>query len=95
MSSNVEPPDPAAQDAADAAAAAALRMTIEAWTLYGIGMVITFLRTYARAKAVGFRNFRADDYLAWAAAGCRLRSTKCFFSLRWSPVTDYYLPEYS
>ncbi|KAF6806947.1 hypothetical protein CSOJ01_08521 [Colletotrichum sojae] len=68
MSSNAEPLDPAAQAAAEAAAAAALRMTIEAWTLYGIGMVVTFLRTYARAKAVGFRNFRADDYLAWAAA---------------------------
>lgn len=81
MSSNVEPLDPAAQAAAEAAAAAALRMTIEAWTLYAIGMLVTFLRTFARAKAVGFRNFRADDYLAWAAAVRRLRSTQGF----WEP----------
>ncbi|KAL0941655.1 uncharacterized protein CTRU02_204418 [Colletotrichum truncatum] len=68
MSSSAAPLDPAAQAAAEATIEAARRMTIEAWTLYGIGMVVTMLRTYARAKAVGFRNFRPDDYLAWAAA---------------------------
>ncbi|GKT56430.1 hypothetical protein ColTof4_09023 [Colletotrichum tofieldiae] len=59
--------DPAAQDGAAAAAEASRQFTIEAWTLYGIGVVVTILRTYARAKAVGFRNFRADDYLVWVA----------------------------
>lgn len=59
--------DPAAQAAAAAAAEAGRQFTIEAWTLYGIGVVVTALRTYARAKAVGFRNFRADDYLVWGA----------------------------
>ncbi|KAK2011818.1 hypothetical protein LZ32DRAFT_606075 [Colletotrichum eremochloae] len=51
----------------DQAAEAGLRFTIEAWTLYGIGVFLTVLRTYARVKAVGFRNFRADDYLVWLA----------------------------
>ncbi|KAK1975628.1 hypothetical protein LZ30DRAFT_753993 [Colletotrichum cereale] len=59
--------DPAAQATAAAAAEAGLRFTIEAWTLYGISVVVTILRTYARSKAVGFRNLRADDYLVWAA----------------------------
>ncbi|KAF9871151.1 hypothetical protein CkaCkLH20_11320 [Colletotrichum karsti] len=68
MSSSDAALDPAALAAAQAAAEAARRMTIEAWTLYAIGMVVTFLRMFARVKAVGFRNFRADDYLAFAAA---------------------------
>ncbi|KAK1707525.1 LOW QUALITY PROTEIN: uncharacterized protein BDZ83DRAFT_724580 [Colletotrichum acutatum] len=59
--------EPAAQAAAAAAAEAGRQFTIEAWTLYGIGVIVTALRTYARAKAVGFRNFRADDYLVWGA----------------------------
>jgi hypothetical protein len=57
--------DPAVQAAAAAAAAAARRFTIELWTLYGIGVLATFLRTYARIRAVGARNLRADDYLVW------------------------------
>lgn len=56
------PPDAAAM----AAAQAALReFTIEAWTLFAIGLMITILRTYARVKAVGFRKLQPDDYLAW------------------------------
>ncbi|OLN86690.1 hypothetical protein CCHL11_03875 [Colletotrichum chlorophyti] len=62
MSANTNT-DPTAQ----AAAAAARQFTIEAWTLYAIGVLTTILRTYARAKAVGVRNFRADDYLIWLA----------------------------
>ncbi|KID79646.1 uncharacterized protein G6M90_00g017460 [Metarhizium brunneum] len=54
--------DPAAQAAA---AAAFHRFTVELWTLYGIGVFATFLRTYARIRAVGARNLRADDYLVW------------------------------
>ncbi|KAG8416250.1 hypothetical protein J3458_006846 [Metarhizium acridum] len=55
--------DPAAQAAA--AEAAFHHFTIELWTLYGIGVFATFLRTYARIRAVGARNLRADDYLVW------------------------------
>lgn len=65
--STSDPTDPAALAAAQAAAEAGRQFTIEAWTLYGIGVIVTVLRTYARAKAVGFRNFRADDYLVWIA----------------------------
>lgn len=54
--------DPAAQAAA---AAAFHRFTVELWTLYGIGVFATLLRTYARIRAVGARNLRADDYLVW------------------------------
>ncbi|KAF9761040.1 hypothetical protein IL306_003981 [Fusarium sp. DS 682] len=35
----------------------------EAFTLLGIGVLIIFLRTYARIRQVGLRNFEADDYL--------------------------------
>ncbi|KAH8665495.1 hypothetical protein BGZ61DRAFT_538462 [Ilyonectria robusta] len=35
----------------------------EAFTLLSLGICIIFLRTYARIRQVGIRNFEADDYL--------------------------------
>ncbi|KAK7428205.1 hypothetical protein QQZ08_005271 [Neonectria magnoliae] len=35
----------------------------EAFTLLSLGIMIIFLRTYARIRQVGVRNFEADDYL--------------------------------
>jgi len=35
--------------------------------MYGIGVLISALRTFARYKAVGFQGFQADEYLVWAA----------------------------
>ncbi|KAJ5414764.1 hypothetical protein N7509_001391 [Penicillium cosmopolitanum] len=49
----------------DAAADAARKTNIELWTLYGIGVAFTILRTYSRIRAVGLRNLRLDDYLIW------------------------------
>jgi hypothetical protein len=57
--------DSAADAAAEAAAATNRASTIELWTLYSIGVLVTVLRTYARVKAVGFKNLRADDYIVW------------------------------
>lgn len=60
--------DSAAQAAAAAAMAAALAaFNTELWTLYAFGFLMTILRTYARVKAVGFRELRADDYIVWVA----------------------------
>ncbi|KAH8658062.1 hypothetical protein BX600DRAFT_514584 [Xylariales sp. PMI_506] len=50
-----------------AAAAANRAFDIEMWTMYASGVLVTALRTYARWKAIGFRSFRADDYLVWVA----------------------------
>jgi hypothetical protein len=36
---------------------------VEAFTLLSIGILIIFLRTYARLRQVGIRNFEADDWL--------------------------------
>ncbi|KAB8265817.1 hypothetical protein BDV32DRAFT_115916 [Aspergillus pseudonomiae] len=38
---------------------------VELWTLYSVGVAITLLRTYARYRAVGWKQFAADDYLVW------------------------------
>lgn len=57
-------PSPAEQAAI---AKAIYDFTVELWTLYSIGVAITILRTYARAKVVGLRNLQADDYLVWVA----------------------------
>lgn len=53
--------------AAQAAAKAAYNFTIELWTFYAVGVAFTLLRTYARGRAVGLRNLKADDYLVWFA----------------------------
>lgn len=60
----------AARDAASDAAHAAYKATVELWTLYSFGVAVTLLRTYARVRAVGWRNLRADDYLIWIAIVC-------------------------
>lgn len=62
-------PDPAAQAAAMAAAQAAMnQFTIEAWTLLGVGLLVTIIRTYARVRTVGWKGLQADDYLVWVGA---------------------------
>ncbi|SPO04999.1 related to integral membrane protein PTH11 [Cephalotrichum gorgonifer] len=61
--------DEAAAAAAKAAGEAAFRQsTIEGWTLYGVGICATMLRTYARIRAVGIKHLQWDDYLVWVAA---------------------------
>lgn len=60
--------DAAAQaDMAAAIAAALRRFNTELWTLYTFGVLITAVRTYARVKAVGIRDLRADDFIVWLA----------------------------
>lgn len=60
--------DPAAQAAMAAAIAAAVRtFNTELWTFYAVGILVTAFRTYARVKAVAFRNLRADDFIVWVA----------------------------
>jgi hypothetical protein len=43
---------------------------VELWTLYAFGVSFTILRTYARIKAVGFKDLDWDDYLIWVAMVC-------------------------
>ncbi|PBP25511.1 hypothetical protein BUE80_DR003593 [Diplocarpon rosae] len=52
---------------AAALAAAQKAFNIEAFTLYGIAVAFTGLRTYARVVSVGVRNLKADDYIIWIA----------------------------
>lgn len=65
--------------AAAAAGAAAMKEALrifntELWTLYAFGVAFTIFRTYARVKAVGWRELRPDDYLVWLAVVCTTRS---------------------
>lgn len=39
----------------------------EAWTEYGLGALVLFLRYFARWKSVGFKGYQGDDYFALAA----------------------------
>lgn len=61
-----DPSAVAAMMAEQAATMAAVKsFNIEAFTLMGIALLATSLRTYSRASTVGFSNFQADDYLVW------------------------------
>ena len=51
-----------------AAAAAARQFNIEAFTLLGVGLTVTILRTYVRISSVGVKRLQVDDYLVWFAA---------------------------
>lgn len=39
----------------------------EAWTEYGLGVVIIFPRIFARWRVVGFSKWQGDDYFALVA----------------------------
>jgi hypothetical protein len=67
MSAPAPTPQELAAQAA-AAAAAARQFNIEAFTLLGVGLMITVLRTYIRISSVGWRRLQVDDYLVWFAA---------------------------
>lgn len=47
---------------------AAMRAAAEIWTYLILGWLVTCLRTYSRVKQGGWRNVKADDYMAWLAA---------------------------
>ncbi|KAM5353851.1 hypothetical protein ACJ41O_000501 [Fusarium nematophilum] len=60
---------PEEKAAAEVAAMAALRaFNTEAFTLLGVALLITGLRSYVRISTVGFNNLWADDYLVIVAA---------------------------
>ena len=40
---------------------------VEAWVEYGLGVLILFIRFFARWSAVGFQGRQGDDYFAVAA----------------------------
>jgi len=66
---SVPAPTPQEMMAAQAAAAAAARQfNIEAFTLLGVGLTVTILRTYVRVSSVGVKRLQVDDYLVWFAA---------------------------
>ncbi|GAQ35537.1 hypothetical protein ASPNIDRAFT_194165 [Aspergillus niger] len=54
-------------DSRDEASKAAYNSNVQLWTLYGIGCVVTLLRTYSQCKDLGWRRLRLDDYLIWVA----------------------------
>ena len=66
---------PQEQAAQAAAAAAADQFNTEAFTLLGVGLFITILRTYTRISTVGWRRLEVDDYLIWFAAVCSLQQS--------------------
>ncbi|PYH69397.1 uncharacterized protein BO88DRAFT_387446 [Aspergillus vadensis CBS 113365] len=54
-------------DSRDEASEAAYNSNVQLWTLYGIGCVVTLLRTYSQCKDLGWRRLRLDDILIWVA----------------------------
>jgi hypothetical protein len=39
----------------------------EAWTEYGLGSAVLFLRYFARWRTVGWKGMQGDDYFAFAS----------------------------
>ncbi|GAB7324987.1 hypothetical protein MBLNU13_g08792t1 [Cladosporium sp. NU13] len=74
-------PTPQEMAAQAAAAAAARQFNIEAFTLLGVGLTITALRTYVRISSVGVKRLQVDDYLVWFAAICYSVETALAYSV--------------
>ena len=76
-----------APEAYEAAVAAMQRFVVEAFTLLGIEILVTTLRTYARVKTVGFRELSLDDLLAWLAmVSCQLTTYNMVKAVSRSPL---------
>ncbi|KAF4962635.1 hypothetical protein FSARC_9305 [Fusarium sarcochroum] len=74
--------DPRTSFEESAAAMADLRaFNVEAFSLLGIAVLVTALRSYVRISAVGFRNLWADDYLVVLAAGIYAIETGLAYSV--------------
>lgn len=50
-----------------ASGAASMSLVIEWVILAGIALFFTSLRTFARARVMGLRGFKWDDFLVWVA----------------------------
>ena len=81
-------PTPREMAAQAAAAAAARQFNIEAFTLLGIGLTITILRTYVRVSSVGVKRLQVDDYLVWFAAVRNLTNPS-----RWINMSNRYIAD--
>lgn len=53
----------------------------EIWIFYAIAVAFTGLRVFARVRAVGWRGFQADDYLAFGAIVSSIEETCQLFSI--------------
>ncbi|KAH8154700.1 uncharacterized protein LAJ45_01231 [Morchella importuna] len=86
-------------DAQAAAAHAAFveigrRFLTESWSYLGTAAIFVFLRTFARWKVVGFRNFKPDDYLMFFALFCfTLESTAAHLVITWGGTNSYLTEE--
>lgn len=50
-----------------ASGAATMSLVIEWAILAGVALFFTSLRTFARARVMGLRGFKWDDFLVWVA----------------------------
>ena len=64
--------------------------TAEIWTLFAVAAFATMLRMYSRISLVGFRDLRADDFLACLAIVCMIR-----IAVDGDPNCDRYCTLYS
>ena len=58
---------------------------VETWVLYAVATCIIILRIFTRAKMVGMRHFKPDDYLvvvSWVSAGGSFVAILCTDNLQ-------------
>lgn len=79
---------PTLPDSAATSEAAFKKFAVESWVLTSIAIVLCAIRTYSRARSVGVRNFRTDDYLVWAGV---VRYAGMLLSLSFTSINCLYL----
>ncbi|KAK0107942.1 hypothetical protein ONS96_003727 [Cadophora gregata f. sp. sojae] len=68
-------------------------LAVQTWSLYGVGMVLILMRTYARIHRLGVRGLQPDDYLMLVAGGLYTTLIVCLNVIAGGGGSNLYLPE--
>ncbi|KAG4436055.1 hypothetical protein IFR05_008445 [Cadophora sp. M221] len=68
-------------------------LSVQSWSLYGVGMLLIIIRTYARVHRLGIRGLQPDDYLMLLAGGLYTALVVCLNVIAGGGGSNLYPPE--
>ncbi|PVH79674.1 hypothetical protein DL98DRAFT_560658 [Cadophora sp. DSE1049] len=69
------------------------QLAVQSWSLYGVGMLLILMRTYARIHRLGIRGLQPDDYLMLLAGGLYTALIVCLNVIAGGGGSNLYPPE--
>ncbi|KAH7397543.1 hypothetical protein BKA64DRAFT_708232 [Cadophora sp. MPI-SDFR-AT-0126] len=68
-------------------------LAVQSWSLYGVGMLLILMRTYARIHRLGIKGLQPDDYLMLLAGGLYTALIVCLNVIAGGGGSNLYPPE--